>query len=59
MYDLEIIWKQQRRLDCDTQTLHNQFCKLRREYADEINEELHRKFTEIAPRKLNILSDIT
>ena len=41
----------------DTHTLRNQACKLRRECADEITEELHRNFVEIAPRALNILSD--
>ena len=39
-------------------TLRNQACKLRRECADEITEELHRNFAEIAPRALNILSDL-
>ena len=38
--------------------MRNQACKLRREWADEITEELHRNFTEIAPRALNILSDL-
>ena len=38
----------------DTHTLSNQTCKHRREYADEITEELHRNFAEIAPRALNI-----
>ena len=33
-------------------------CKLRRECADEITDELHRNFAEIAPRALNILSDL-
>ena len=42
----------------DTHTLRNQACKLRRECADQITEELHRNFTEIAPRALNILSDL-
>ena len=41
----------------DTHTLRNQACKLRRERAEEITEELHRNFAEIAPRALNILSD--
>ena len=36
----------------------NQACKLRMECADEITEELHRNFAEIAPRALNILSDL-
>ena len=39
----------------DTHTLRNQACKLRRECADEITDELHRNFAEIAPRALNIL----
>ena len=43
---------------CETQTLHNQLCNLRRKYEDEINDELHRNFSEIAPRVLNIISDI-
>ena len=38
----------------DTHTLRNQACKLRRECADEITDELHRNFAEIAPRALNI-----
>ncbi len=43
----------------DTHTLRNQACKLRRECADEITEELHRNYTEIAPtRALNILTDL-
>ena len=42
----------------DTHTLRNQACKLRRECADDITEELHRNFAEIAPRALNILSDL-
>ena len=42
----------------DTHTLRNQSCKLRRECADEITEELHRNFAEIAPRALNILTDL-
>ena len=59
MYALEIIWKLQRRHGYkDTHTLRNQSCKLRRECADEISDELHRNFTEIAPRALNILSDL-
>ncbi|SVD41458.1 uncharacterized protein METZ01_LOCUS394312, partial [marine metagenome] len=50
MYFQAIIWKQQRRLDTKT-CIHfrNQACKLRRECADEITEELHRNFVEIAP----------
>jgi hypothetical protein len=43
----------------ETHTLRNQACNLRRVCADEINEELHRNFAEIAPRALNILSDLT
>ena len=42
----------------DTHTLRNQACKLRRECADDISEELHRNFAEIAPRALNILSNL-
>ncbi len=42
----------------DTHTLRNQACKLRKECADEITEELHRNFAEIAPRALNILTDL-
>ena len=42
----------------DTHTLRNQACKLRRECAKEITEELHRNFAEIAPRALNILTDL-
>ena len=42
----------------DTHTLRNQACKLRRECADDISEELHRNFAEIAHRALNILSDL-
>ena len=38
--------------------MRNQACKLRRECADEITEELHRNFAEIAPMALNILSDL-
>ena len=37
----------------DTHTLRNQACKLRRECADEITDELHRNFAEIV-RALNI-----
>ena len=44
--------------DKDTHTLRNQACKLRRECADEITDELHRNFAEIAPTALNILSDL-
>ena len=41
----------------DMHTLRKQACKLRRVCTDEITEEFHRNFTEIAPRALNILSD--
>ena len=40
------------------QGIGNQACKLRRECAEEITEELHRNFAEIAPRALNILTDL-
>ena len=49
---------QRRLVKKGTHTLWNQACKLRRECADEISEELHRNFAEIAPRALNILSDL-
>jgi len=39
----------------DTHILRNQACKLRRECAEEITEELHRNFSEIAPMAFNIL----
>ena len=42
-----------------THTLLNQTCKLPRECADEITDELHRNFAEIAPSALNILSDLS
>ena len=42
----------------DTYTLRNQTSKFRRECADEIKDELHINFVEIAPRELNILSDL-
>ena len=42
----------------ETHTLSNQACKLRREFANEINDQLHCNFPEIAPRALNILSDL-
>ncbi len=41
----------------DTHTVRNHAFKFRRECADEITEELHRNFVEIAPMALNILSD--
>ena len=43
----------------DTHTLRNQACKLGRKCADDISEKLHRNFAEIAPRALNILSDLS
>ena len=39
----------------DTHKLRNQACKLRREFADDISEELHRNFAKITPRAFNIL----
>ena len=42
----------------DTHILRNQACKISRECADDISEELHRNFAEIALRALNILSDL-
>ena len=42
----------------DTHTLRNQACKLRRECADQITDELHRNFAEIAPRALNKLFEL-
>ena len=42
----------------DTHTLRNQACKLRRECADQKTDELHLNFAEIAPRALNILSNL-
>ena len=42
----------------DTHTLLNQACNLRSVCADEINEDLHINFAAIAPRALNILSDL-
>ena len=39
--------------------MRNQACKLRKECADEITEELHRNFAEIAPRALNIFTDLS
>ena len=59
MYALEITWKLQRKLD--TKTLIH--CGIRLvssvgRCADEITEELHRNFAEIAPRALNILTDL-
>ena len=39
--------------------MRNQACKLRRECADEISDELHSNFAEIAPRALNILSELS
>jgi hypothetical protein len=42
----------------DTHTLRNQFCKLRREYADQITDELHRNFAEIALSALCMMSGL-
>ena len=36
----------------DTYTMRNQACKLHRDCADDISEELHRNFAEMAPRVL-------
>ena len=36
----------------------DQACKLRRECAEEITEDLHRNYPEIAPRALNILTNL-
>jgi hypothetical protein len=36
----------------------NQACKLRRECAEEITEDLHRNFAEIPPMALNILTNL-
>ena len=59
MYALGIILEAAKKAGYkDTHTLRNQACKLRRECADEITDELHRNFAEIAPRALNILSDL-
>ena len=47
----------QRRLDTKTRIHYeNQACKLRRECADEIPEELHRNFTMLTPRDLSNMS---
>ncbi len=43
----------------DTHTLRNQACNLRKECSEEITEELHYNFAEIAPRVLNILTDLS
>ena len=42
----------------DTHTLRNQAYKLRIECADQITDESHRNFAEIAHIALNILSDL-
>ena len=42
----------------DTHTLRNQACKLRREYADQITDELHRNFAEIALSALCMMSSL-
>jgi hypothetical protein len=59
MYDLEIIWMLQRRLD--TKILIHYVIKpvsSAESVQMTISEELHRNFAEIAPRALNILSDL-
>ena len=59
MFAQEITWKQQRRMDTKTRIHYEiRHVSSRRECADEITEELHRNFAEIAPRALNILSDL-
>ena len=59
MYALEIIRKQQRRQDTKTRILFViRPVSSTEECADEITDELHRNFAEIAPRALNILSDL-
>jgi phage I-like protein len=51
-------WKQQGRLDTKTR-IHSVIRLVSSgECADEIADELHRNFAEIAPRALNILSDL-
>ena len=59
MYALETIWKQQRRLDTKI-LIHYviRHASSAERCADEITEKLHRNFAEIAPRALNILSDL-
>ena len=59
MYALEITWKQLRRLDTKTR-IHSEIRLVSSagECAEEITDELHRNFAEIAPRALNILSDL-
>ena len=42
----------------DTRALRNQACKLHRDCADDMIEELHSNFAEIEPRALNMLSDL-
>ena len=42
----------------DTHILRNQACKLRRECTDDLSAELQRNSAEIAPRALNVLSDL-
>ena len=59
MYALETIWKLQRRLDTKTHIhFEIRLVSSTGECADEITDELHRNFAEIAPRALNILSDL-
>ena len=42
----------------DTHILRNQACKIRRECADEITDELHRNFAEIALRALCMMNGL-
>ena len=58
MYFQVIIWKQQIRLDTKTRIHFGiRSVNFAEKCADEITEELHRNFVEIASRALNILSD--
>ena len=59
MYALETSWKQQRRLDTKTR-IHYEIkpVSFAERCSEEITEELHRNFAEIAPRALNILTDL-
>ena len=41
-----------------THLLRNQACKIHRECTEDISDELHSNFAEIAPRALNILSEL-
>ena len=58
MSALETIWKQLRRLDTKTHIHLGIRLVSSVESADEITDELHSNFAEIAPRALNILSDL-